>query len=162
MSAAAPTRNDTTIEASPDVPTITITREFEHPRAKVFRAFADPDLYAQWVGPHGLPTSVDEWEFRTGGHYVFTQRSEGFVGRFFGSFHEVRQDERIVQTFTWDGAPDGVSLETLTFEELPGNRCRIVGLSVVDSMELRDIILSSGMETGVIDGYEKLDALLAD
>jgi hypothetical protein len=49
----------------------------------------------------------------------------------------------------------------MTFEDLPGGRCRIVGTSVVESIELRDIILSSGMDVGVNEGYEKLDALLA-
>ena len=49
----------------------------------------------------------------------------------------------------------------MTFEALDGGRCRIVGVSVVDSMELRDMILSSGMEVGVNEGYAKLDELLA-
>ena len=30
------------------------------------------------------------------------------------------------------------------------------------SLESRDMILSSGMEVGINDGYAKLDALLAD
>ena len=66
-----------------------------------------------------------------------------------------------MQTFTWAGAPDGVSLEVMTFEALEGGRCRIVGTSVVESIELRDQILASGMEVGVNEGYEKLDELLA-
>jgi uncharacterized protein YndB with AHSA1/START domain len=65
-----------------------------------------------------------------------------------------------VQTFTWEGAPDGVSLETMTFEDLGDGRTRTVGLSLVESLELRDQILASGMETGVVEGHEKLDELL--
>jgi uncharacterized protein YndB with AHSA1/START domain len=83
------------------------------------------------------------------------------IASFYGSFHEVRAPERLVWTFTWEGAPDGVSLETMTFEELPGGRTRLTGVSVVDSFETRDQILKSGMEVGVIEGYEKLDELLA-
>ena len=80
---------------------------------------------------------------------------------FYGSFHEVRPPERIVQTFSFDAEPDGVSLETMTIEPLDGGRCRIVGVSVVESLEIRDQILSSGMDVGVNEGYEKLDELLA-
>ena len=72
----------------------------------------------------------------------------------------MREPDRIVQTFTYEGGGDGVSLETLTLEELPGGRTRLTGVSVVDTMELRDIIMNSGMETGVVEGYERLDALL--
>ena len=56
--------------------------------------------------------------------------------------------------------PDGVALEKIRFEELPGGRTRLVGTSLVDSFADRDAFVASGMETGVIEGYEKLDALL--
>jgi uncharacterized protein YndB with AHSA1/START domain len=157
----AATKNQTTIEADPNLPTITIRREFDHPVEKVFKAWTDPDLFAQWVGPRSIGTRIDHWDARTGGGWRYHSTRDGDEWGFFGSFHEVRPNERIVQTFTWDGAPDGVSLETLTFESLEGGRCRITGLSVVDNMETRDLILSSGMDEGVIEGYEKLDELLA-
>ena len=150
----------TTIEASPTVPTITITREFDAPPEKVFRAFVEPELFAQWVGPRGLETRIDEWDARTGGHWRYRAVREDLDTGFYGSFHEVRPHERIVQTFTWEGAPDGVSLETMTFQRLDGDRCRIVGVSVVVSFEARDQILVSGMDTGVVEGYQKLDELL--
>jgi uncharacterized protein YndB with AHSA1/START domain len=154
--------NKTQILASDKVPTITIIREFDHPRERVFRAFTDPDLYAQWIGPRALTTKITKWTARTGGEWAFVNLQDGQeVASFFGSFHEVRAPERLVWTFTWEGAPDGVSLETMTFEELPGDRTRITGLSVVDSFEVRDQILASGMEVGVVEGYEKLDELLA-
>jgi uncharacterized protein YndB with AHSA1/START domain len=152
---------ETSIEAVPDLPVIRITREFDAPPEKVFRAHTDRDLFAQWIGPSSLDTDITEWDARTGGRYAYRATQEGFDSGFFGSFHEVRPSERIVQTFTWEGAPDSVSLETMTFEELPGGRCRIVGTSVVESIELRDMILSSGMDVGLNEGYEKLDALLA-
>nr|MBA2697223.1 SRPBCC domain-containing protein [Nocardioidaceae bacterium] len=79
---------------------------------------------------------------------------------FHGTFHDVRPD-RIVQTFTFDGDPDGVSLETLRFEDLGDGRTRLHAQSLVESFESRDAWLRSGMETGVDQGYAKLDALLA-
>jgi uncharacterized protein YndB with AHSA1/START domain len=157
------TRNEALIEAVPDLPVIRITREFDAPPERVFRAHVDPDLFAQWVGPRGLDTQITTWDARTGGSWAYAsgRASEGFETSFYGSFHEVRPSERLVQTFTWVGAPDGVSLDVMTFEELDGGRCRIVGTSVVESIELRDVILSSGMEVGVNEGYAKLDEQLA-
>lgn len=156
------TTRETRIEAHPTLPTITITREFDAPAARVFAAHVDPELFVRWIGPRSTTTRVQEWDARTGGCYRYATDVDGEeVAAFYGSFHEVRPDERIVQTFTWEGAPDGVSLEIGTFEDLPGGRSRLTSLSVVESLETRDLILSSGMDVGVDEGYEKLDEVLA-
>lgn len=152
----------TTIEADPEVPTIRITREFEAPRERVFRAWVDPDLFVQWIGPRSLDTTIEQWDCRKGGSWRYvTGGVSGDEHVFFGFFHEVRETERLIQTFSWAGSPDGVSLETLTFDELPGRRTRVVALSVVESLPRRDLMLSSGIEIGLGEGFEKLDALLA-
>jgi uncharacterized protein YndB with AHSA1/START domain len=153
-------RNETRIVADPALPTIRITREFDAPVEKVFRAHTDPELLAQWLGPRSVTMRIDHFDCRTGGSWRYSENSEQRENNFFGSFHEVRADERIVQTFTWDGYPDGVSLETMTFEDLGGGRSRLVALSVVESLEIRDLIISSGMESGVVEGYEQLDDTL--
>jgi uncharacterized protein YndB with AHSA1/START domain len=156
------TANQTTIEADPNVPTIKIVREFDAPRERVYRAWTDPDLVAQWMGPKDTPTRIDHWDLRTGGSYRFASVRDGEeIASFYGSFHEARPNERLVQTFTYTDVPDGVSLETATFEDAGDGRTRVTILSVVDSFEGRDAIIASGMETGVVEGYEQLDALLA-
>ena len=161
-STAASSTHDTTIAADPNLPTITMVREFDAPPDRVFHAWVDPELAARWLGPNSTTTKISSWDARTGGNFRYASWREGEeIASFYGSFHEVRPAERLVQTFTWEGFPDGVSLETITFSELPGGRTRISSLSVVDSMEARDMILSSGMEVGVNEGFEKLDALLA-
>lgn len=58
--------------------------------------------------------------------------------------------------------PGWVALETLTFEKLEGGRTRLRVLSVVEDFQTRDGILASGMDTGVNEGYDKLDELLAE
>ena len=158
------TQNQTRIEAVPDLPVIRIVREFEAPPERVFRAYVDPELFVQWCGPRSIDTRVDRWDARTGGEWRYTASRErdDFTAVFWGSFHEVRPSERIVQTWAFDGAPDGVSLETATFEALEGGRCRVTGTSVVESIETRDQIMRSGMETGVREGYEQLDELLEE
>lgn len=150
-----------TIEADPKVPVIRLTRDFAATPAQLLRAHTDPSLFAQWVGPSSLSTEIDYWDARTGGSWRYVARRGGEEYAFRGTFHEVRED-RIVQTFTWEGQPDGVALETLTFEDLGNGRTRLHAQSLVDSFEGRDAWLSSGMEVGVNEGYAKLDEMLAD
>ncbi len=158
----AVTHHETEIALEPDVPAVRITREFDAPPEKVFRAHVDPDLVARWLGPRGLEMTIDHYDCRTGGSYRYTHADADGEYRFYGSFHEVRPPERIVQTFTYEGFPDGVSLDTLTLEDLGDGRTRLVGSSLLDSFEGRDAMIASGMEVGVREGYERLDELLAD
>lgn len=155
--------NQTTVEAPDDVPTIVITREFDAPPAAVYAAHTDPDLFAAWIGPRDVETRLGTWDCRTGGSWTYTAHRDGErLAGFFGSFHEVRPNERVVQTFTYDGAPDETSLETLTLTELPGGRTRLRVVGVVASFDVRRTMIASGMEGGVREGYEKLDALLTE
>lgn len=153
--------HETEIIVDPDVPLLRIIREFDAPPAQVFRAHADPDLLVRWLGPRDLEMEVDHHDCRTGGSWRFVHRRGDEEYGFFGSFHEVRPDELIVQTFTFEGAPDGVALERLELEDLGDGRTRLVATSLVDSFEGRDAMVASGMEVGVREGYEKLDELLA-
>ncbi|MGW1681650.1 SRPBCC family protein [Saccharopolyspora sp. NPDC002376] len=156
------TKHETEIVADEKVPTIEIIREFNATPEHVYRAHVDPELYAQWVGPRSLTTRVTKWDARTGGEWAFASDRDGEeIAAFHGSFHEVRPQERIVWTFTYEGLPDVVALETLTFEALDDGRTRLRTLSVVQDFETRDGMLASGMDVGVREGYEKLDELLA-
>ena len=114
----------TTIEADPNLPLVKMTRDFHATPAQLVRAHTDPELFVQWIGPNGLDTKLQHWDARTGGswRYLSTRGDEEYA--FHGSFHEVR-DDRIVQTFTYDGYPDGVSLETMWFEDLGDGRTRM-------------------------------------
>ena len=152
---------ETQIVADPDVPMVRITREFDAPRDKVFRAHTDPELVVQWQGPNGTEARIDHYDCRTGGSYRYVHVHEGQEYGFHGSFHEVRPDELIVQTFTFEGMPDGVALEKLVLEDIGNGRTRLTATSLCDSFADRDGMLSSGMDVGVNEGYEKLDDLLA-
>ena len=155
--------NKTTVTAEPGKQELFITREFDAPRELVFKAYTDPELYVQWVGPHGMTMSIEKWECREGGSYQFTHERDGHKYSFFGVYHEVLKPERIIGTFEFDGLPERghVIMGTTKFEALPGDRCRLVHQSVFQSVSDRDGMLQSGMERGVNDGYEKLDQLLA-
>jgi len=151
----------TMITVDPDVPLVRITREFDAPAAKVFRAHTDPALSPTGSGPRRHEMRLDHYDCRTGGSYRYLMVSNGNEFGFHGSFHEVRPGTLIVQTFTFEGQPDGVALERLVFEDLPDGRTRLTATSLVDSFEARDAFVAGGMEEGVREGYERLDELLA-
>jgi len=158
----ATTKHETEIVVDPDVPLVRIIREFDAPPAAVYRAHVDPDLAAQWMGPAAYANEIDQWDARTGGSWAYRCVAEdGGCHAFYGSFHELRPAELIVQTFAYAGEPDGVALERLSFEDLGDGRTRLVATSLTDSFEGRDAVIASGMETGIREGYESLDALLA-
>lgn len=148
-----------TIEADPMVPMIRMSRDFEATPAQLMRAHTDPTMFVRWVGPDGMDTKVIDWDATTGGRWRYVAGRDGEEYGFHGCFHEVGET-RIVQTFTFDAMPDDVSLETLWFEDLGDGVTRLHAQSLVDSFEGRDQWLASGMETGVEQGYAKLDALV--
>jgi uncharacterized protein YndB with AHSA1/START domain len=150
----------TRIDARPGVPFIDMSREFAAPRELVYRAHTDPDLLAQWIGPRRLTTRVVRFDVRDGGTWRFVQRDQdGSEYGFHGVFHGNPSPEGIVQTFEFEGAPGHVSLDALTLEEHDG-RTTLRVHSVFQSVEARDAMVAAGMETGVQEGYERLDELV--
>jgi uncharacterized protein YndB with AHSA1/START domain len=140
---------------------IHVEREFDAPRERVFAAHVDPELIPQWWGPHGTKTVVEELDARPGGKWRFVIRnSDGSETGFRGVFREVVAPERIAWTFEWEGLPGHVSVDSLSFEDL-GERTQVVSTTVFHTAEERDGMLESGMEGGMNETYERLDALLA-
>jgi uncharacterized protein YndB with AHSA1/START domain len=152
---------EATIEADATIPAIHITRDFAATPAQLLAAHTDSELFARWIGPDGMDTRVLVWDARSGGEWRYVASRDGNDYGFRGCFHTV-SDDRIVQTFTFEGEPDGVALETLTFEDLGDGRTRLHASSLCDSFADRDAMLASGMESGVQEGYAKLDRLLAE
>jgi uncharacterized protein YndB with AHSA1/START domain len=155
--------NQTKITAEPGRQEIVITREFDAPRELVFKAFTDPELYVQWLGPRGFTMRLETFEPRNGGSYRYIHADQdGNEYGFRGVIHEVAAPERIIQTFEFEGLPEKghVTLETARFEALPGDRARVTLQSVFQSVDDRDGMVQSGMERGVNDSHERLDELL--
>lgn len=154
------THNPVTLTAQPGVPYIDIVREVEAPIADVYRAYTEPALVAQWLGPRELIMKIEEYDVRRGGKWAYTHTDPaGTPYGFNGVFHSVQPLERIVQTFEFDGFPGHISLESVTFEDL-GGRTRVRIHSVYQSQEDRDGMVASGMERGMTEGFERLDELL--
>ena len=114
-----------TIEAVANMPAIRIT-----PRLRRHGCPADPGTHrpraVRAVGrPRRHQHAIDHWDARTGGSWrTYGPGLDGEEYAFHGSFHEVR-DDRLVQTFTYEGFPDSVALETMTFEDLGDGRTRL-------------------------------------
>ena len=153
--------NPVIIEATPGQSYADITREFDAPVAAVFRAHADPELFKIWIGPRSEQTTITHWDFRSGGGYRFEQtEGDGQTYAFRGVFHTVVENELIIQTFEYEGWPNEVSLDCIRFEELSDGRSRIVDHSVYPTVEVLENMVREGMETGMREGYEKLDELI--
>jgi uncharacterized protein YndB with AHSA1/START domain len=155
--------NKTTITAEPGKHDIHISREFDAPRELVFKAFTDPELYVQWLGPRKLKMTLEKFEPKSGGSWRYTHKDEkGNEFGFHGVNHEVTFPERIIGTFEFEGLPEKghVSLETVRLEELPGGRTRLTNVTVFQTVADRDGMLKSGIEKGMGESFERLDELM--
>ncbi|MEO8540350.1 MAG: SRPBCC family protein [bacterium] len=157
-------KNPTVITAEPGRQEVVITREFEAPVELLFRAYTERDMVARWLGPRDDKLAIEVFDAYSGGSWRYISydpQGNGFA--FHGVFHEVLANQRIIQTFEFEGLPESghVMLETARFEALPGNRCRLVTQSLFQSIEDRDGMVQSGMERGVLDSHARLDQLFA-
>ena len=139
---------------------IRVERVFDAPRDRVWQAFTDPKLVAQWWG-RGNQLVIERMEVERGGHWRFVEHGPEGVHRFEGRYREVTPMTRLVHTFEWDGMPAYVIIETITLEDAGEGRTKVVNTSLFHSTEERDGMLASGMETGLNESYAALDRLLA-
>ena len=140
--------------------TIRIERVFDAPRDRVWQAFTDPKLIAQWWG-RGNKLVIERLELERGGHWRFVEHSAEGVHGFEGRFREITPPSRVVQTFEWDGMPGHVVIETVELEDAGNGRTRVVNTRLFHTTEERDGMLQSGMEGGLNQSYAALDRLLA-
>jgi uncharacterized protein YndB with AHSA1/START domain len=152
-----------TITAPEGSPFIEIVRDINAPVEAVYRAHREPELVQQWLGPRGYDMKIERWDLRTGGGYRYIHVNEnGQEFTFNGVFHVARPNDFVVQTFEFEGIPDVVSIEALRFKDLGNGRTRLTIHSTYPSQKARDGMIAAGMEKGVTQGYERLDALLGD
>jgi uncharacterized protein YndB with AHSA1/START domain len=141
---------------------IVITRVFDAPRELVWKTSMDPALIPRWWGPARLKTTVDRMDVRVGGTYRFVQHGpDRNEYGFHGEYREIDPPERVVQTFEFEGMPGHVSVETSTFENM-GSKTKLTITDRFDSVEDRDGMLQSGMEEGLTESHDRLEALLAE
>jgi uncharacterized protein YndB with AHSA1/START domain len=149
------------ITAEPGSLEVRTEREVNAPRDLVFRAFTEPELLVQWLGPRKYEMEIDRYELRDGGRWRYTHRDDaGNEFAFHGVFHGMPTPDAMIQTFEFEGYPGHVSLDTGVLEDR-GDKTLIRTVSVFQSVEDRDGMVQSGMADGVREGYERLDEVLA-
>jgi uncharacterized protein YndB with AHSA1/START domain len=150
----------TSITADPAMPFIDIRREFDAPPELLFRAYSEPELLIQWLGPSRYQMVIDEYDVRDGGRWRYVHRADdGAEYAFHGVFHGPQGVDGMLQTFEFEGAPGHVSLDQLTFA--PNGARTIVHIhSVYQSVEARDATVRGGMAAGLDQGFARLDDLI--
>jgi uncharacterized protein YndB with AHSA1/START domain len=149
----------TAVVSLPSDTEILITRTFDAPRHLVFQAWTTPELVKRWwSGDRGAVTLV-EIDLRVGGAWRYLMvANEGFEVGFHGEFREVVPNERLVNTEIYEGFPDGVALDTVSFTEIAG-RTTVTVLVEHTSKEHRDMHVDSGMEDGMQEAMDHLEAV---
>jgi uncharacterized protein YndB with AHSA1/START domain len=139
---------------------VRVERIFNASRERVWRAFTEPKLIAQWWG-RGNRLDVERMEVRRGGHWRFVEHTDHGDHGFEGRYREVTPPERLAYTFEWDGEPGHVTVDTVAFEDLGDGRTRVVTTTLFLTTEDRDGMMSAGMEQGLSASYAALDRLFA-
>ena len=154
-------RKSNTTLTTPSDREIVMSRIFDAPRELVFKAHVDPEIIPQWWGQRRSTTIVDKLDARPGGAWRFVERdSEGNEYGFHGEFREVVPPERITWTFEFEGMPGHVVTDTITFED-QGGTTLVKTTSLFASLEDRDGMLNSGMESGANESWDRLAEYLA-
>lgn len=155
--------HDLKIDAPVGQPFMTMTRTFDAPRALVWKALSQPEHAVRWWGPNGHKNRVLAWDFRVGGKWsIETTTGTGQTIVFFGDYLEIEKPLKVTQTFSFDQLPPGVhSVDSVELEERNGKTVYLARSTFPD-VASRDGMLASGMETGVVEGFARLDAMLED
>ena len=148
--------------AEPGKHAILMARVFGAPRELVFKVMTDPKHIPQWWGQRKNTTIVDKMDVQAGGLWRYVQHDQqGNEFGFHGVYHAITAPEQVVDTFEFEGMPGHVILETMTLEAQADGKTKLTVSSVFQSVADRDGMLSSGMEEGANESYDRLDELLA-
>lgn len=138
---------------------ILITREFAAPKHLVYKAITTPELIKRWWNAKRGEVTVAEHDLRVGGKWRNAMSTaDGYEVAFAGEYLEIVENEKIVSTERFEGAPPeaGHTVNTLTLTEQDGVTTMTV-LIQCPSTEVRDAIIESGMEAGLQDAYDLLE-----
>ncbi|MBP8917746.1 MAG: SRPBCC domain-containing protein [Chitinophagales bacterium] len=143
----------TKIDAEEGKQDLTITREFDLPVELLYKAYAEAEIVAQWMG-----TKVLKLENKQHGSYQFeTSDNHGnVVFQANGVIHEVEENKKITRTFKMENTPFDVQLEFLEFEKLTEETSKLTMLIVYRSVSLRNQMLALPFAQGLNMAHNKL------
>lgn len=155
--------SDTFKATTPSDREIVLTRLFDAPRQLVFEAMSKPEHVKRWWGcldeRYSMP--VCEIDFRPGGKYRFVGRGpEGNYPAFYGEYREIDAPGRVVFTEIFEPFPDVESIVTSVLTE-EGGKTRLTVSCLYPTMQVRDMVLSTGMTKGAATSYDRLEEVAA-
>lgn len=157
----AMTSSGTAVLTLPTDTQILVTREFDAPRRLVFAAMTTPEhIKRWWSGGHGEVTVADV-DLRVGGAWRYVLVTpEGYEVGFHGEYQEIVPDELVVCTEIFEGAPEGAGAAvcTYTFTE-KDERTTLTLLTELQDKATRDMVVDSGMESGLQTGWDILEEI---
>jgi uncharacterized protein YndB with AHSA1/START domain len=158
MMASGVTNSETFKVTTPSDTEIQFTRLFDAPRHLVFEAMSRPEHIRRWWGNlgDGYSVPVCEVDLRVGGKWRFVNKHPNGEAEFYGEYREIDPPGRIVFTEIFAPFPDTESVVTATLTEENG-KTRLNASSRYPSREVRDMVLSTGMERGAAASYDRLD-----
>ena len=158
-----------------------ITREFDAPRERVWKAWTDPEIVKRWWGPEGFTAPSIKIDLRVGGKYIFAMQGPPGsqleeVGYNAGVFKEIVPNEKLVLTIYMSDKDGNMvdpteygmdpnftkeSFYTVLFEDIGSGRTRLSLVFPKPELEAEyQAILKSGMEEGWKSQLNKLEQAL--
>jgi len=142
---------------------IRFTRLFDAPRALVFDAMTTVEHVKQWWGiiGDGYSVPVCEIDLRPGGAWRWVARTpKGELAAFYGEYREIAPPDRLVFTEIFEPFPDAESIVTAVFADESG-KTRLTVTARYPSLDVRDMVLKTGMERGAAISYDRLEEVVA-
>ena len=161
---AGSARNSDSFEVTtPSDREIRLSRLFDAPRHLVFEAMSKPEHIRRWWGNlgEGYSVPVCEVDLRPGGKWRFSNRTpKGELATFYGVYREVTPPDRVVFTELFEPFPDAESVVTAVLTEENG-KTRLTATVIYPSVEIRDMVLKTGMAKGAGISYDRLEEVVA-
>lgn len=147
----------TKIHAENGTQELIVTREFDLPLELLFKAYAEPEIVAQWMG-----TKVIKLENRKHGSYAFeTSDPKGnVVFKANGTIHEYMPNQKITRTFEIENSPFDAQIEYLDFEKLTDTTSKLTMHIVYRSVALRDQMLQMPFAQGINMAHNRLQEIV--
>jgi uncharacterized protein YndB with AHSA1/START domain len=142
---------------------IRLTRLFDAPPELIFEAMHTPEHVKNWWGclAEGYSVPVCEIDLRPGGAWRFVNRTpNGKLVAFHGVYREIEAPRRVVFTEIYEEYPDVESVVTSELTEENG-KTRLTVTSWYPSIEVRNLVLKSGMDRGAALSYDRLEDVVA-
>lgn len=160
---SAAKNNETYEVTTPSDTDVCLTRLFDAPRHLVFEVMTKPEHVKRWWGRlgEGYSVPVCEIDLRVGGKWRYVNRHPQGEAAFYGEYKEIAPPGRLVFTETMEPYPEPGSVVTVVLTE-EGGKTRMTATVRYPSLEVRDLVIGTGMARGAGISYDRLEDLVAE